>query len=344
MRRDFGDRAALDGVDLRVDPGGSLAVLGPNGSGKSTLLRILAGLLRPSSGEVSVLGCDLPKETHRLRGRVGYLGHDPLLYRDLTPRENLELVAALHGIGSEVAGPRIEVLLEAVGMSLRADDRVAELSAGMKQRIDICRAVLHEPELLLLDEPDAHLDPEARLRIAPLIAAGNGRTRVVVSHERGVGHGSGGLRSGAGMTPFAALLRKDLRVELRTLRSLPAMALFAVTTFVIFRFGLDRTSLNGELAAGVLVADAAVRCAARDQPAVRRRARGGRIRPRTARAGRPHRPLRGQGERPGDLPRGRSSWSPSRSSRSSSSTRPLGCSPSPSSCCWRTSAWPRPEP
>ena len=185
LRRDFGDRTALDGVDLRVDPGGSLAVLGPNGSGKSTLLRILAGLLRPSSGEVSVLGCDLPKETHRLRGRVGYLGHDPLLYRDLTPRENLELGAALHGIGSEVAGPRIEVLLEAVGMSVRADDRVAELSAGMKQRIDICRAVLHEPELLLLDEPDAHLDPEARLRIAPLIAAGNGRTRVVVSHERG---------------------------------------------------------------------------------------------------------------------------------------------------------------
>jgi heme exporter protein A len=185
LRRDFGDRTALDGVDLRVDPGGSLAVLGPNGSGKSTLLRILAGLLRPSSGEASVLGCDLPKETHRLRGRVGYLGHDPLLYRDLTPRENLELVAALHGIGSEVAGPRIEVLLEAVGMSARADDRVAELSAGMKQRIDICRAVLHEPELLLLDEPDAHLDPEARLRIAPLIAAGNGRTRVVVSHERG---------------------------------------------------------------------------------------------------------------------------------------------------------------
>ena len=185
LRRDFGDRTALDGVDLRVDPGGSLAVLGPNGSGKSTLLRILAGLLRPTSGEVSVLGCDLPKETHRLRGRVGYLGHDPLLYRDLTPRENLELGAALHGIGSEVAGPRIEVLLEAVGMSVRADDRVAELSAGMKQRIDICRAVLHEPELLLLDEPDAHLDPEARLRIAPLIAAGNGRTRVVVSHERG---------------------------------------------------------------------------------------------------------------------------------------------------------------
>ena len=185
LRRDFGDRVALDGIDLRVDPGESVAVLGPNGSGKSTLLRILAGLLRPTSGQVSVLGCTLPKETHLLRGRVGYLGHEPILYRDLTPRENLELSAALHGLESEAISPRIEALFDAVGMSPRADDRVAELSAGMKQRIDICRAVLHDPELLLLDEPDAHLDPEARRRIAPLIAAGNGRTRVAVSHDRG---------------------------------------------------------------------------------------------------------------------------------------------------------------
>jgi len=185
LRRDFGDRTALDGIDLRVDPGESVAVLGPNGSGKSTLLRILAGLLRPTSGQVSVLGCTLPKETHLLRGRVGYLGHEPILYRDLTPRENLELAAALHGLESEAISPRIEALFDAVGMSPRADDRVAELSAGMKQRIDICRAVLHDPELLLLDEPDAHLDPEARRRIAPLIASGNGTTRVAVSHDRG---------------------------------------------------------------------------------------------------------------------------------------------------------------
>lgn len=185
LRRDFGERAAVDGIDLRVDPGESVAILGPNGSGKSTILRILAGLLRPTSGEVSVLGCTLPRETHRLRGRIGYLGHEPILYRDLTPRENLELAAALHGLESEAISPRIGALFDAVGMSPRADDRVAELSAGMKQRIDICRAVLHQPELLLLDEPDAHLDPEARRRIAPLIASGNGTTRVAVSHDRG---------------------------------------------------------------------------------------------------------------------------------------------------------------
>ncbi len=185
LRRDFGDRTALDGVDLRVDAGASVAILGPNGSGKSTLLRILAGLLRPTAGEVSVLGVSLPKETHRLRGKVGYLGHEPLLYRDLSPRENLQLAAALNGIPEETAEPRIGALIDTVGMRPRADDRVAELSAGMKQRIDICRAVLHEPELLLLDEPDAHLDPEARRQIAPLIAAGDGRTRLVVSHDRG---------------------------------------------------------------------------------------------------------------------------------------------------------------
>ena len=184
LRRDFGDRPALAGVSARLEPGESLAVLGPNGSGKSTLLRILAGLLRPSGGEVSVLGSPLPKEAHRIRGRIGYLGHEPLLYRDLTVRENLDLAAALHRLNPEQADIRIRTLLDDVGMAHRADDRVAELSAGMKQRVDICRAVLHSPALLLLDEPDAHLDVEARQRIQPLIAAGQGRSRVIVSHDR----------------------------------------------------------------------------------------------------------------------------------------------------------------
>jgi len=184
LRRDFGERPALVGISARLEPGESLAVLGPNGSGKSTLLRILAGLLRPSGGEASVLGCRLPKEAHRLRGRVGYLGHEPLLYRDLSPRENLDLVAALYGLDPADSAKRIEVLLETVGMSRRGGDRVAELSAGMRQRVDICRAVLHEPELLLLDEPDAHLDADARRLVEPLIGSGTGLTRVVVSHDR----------------------------------------------------------------------------------------------------------------------------------------------------------------
>jgi heme exporter protein A len=184
LARDFGERRVLAGVDLSLDAGTTLAVLGPNGSGKSTLLRILAGLLRPSAGEAVVLGCDLPKETWRLRGRVGYLAHDPLLYRDLSARENLRLAGRLHGLEPAAAEERIAGLLTVVEMEGRADDRVAEFSAGMAQRVAVCRAVLHEPELLLLDEPDSHLDPRARELVAGLLGPSENRTRVIVSHER----------------------------------------------------------------------------------------------------------------------------------------------------------------
>lgn len=184
LRRDFGERPGLPELSLRLERGQSLAVLGPNGSGKTTLLRVLAGLLRPNAGKATVLGCSLPRETWRLRGRVGYLGHQPLLYRDLSGRENLRLAAALNGLGDEPAESRIAELLAAVGMERRADERAAELSAGMRQRLDICRAVLHEPELLLLDEPEAHLDAEARALAERLIGPGEGRTRVLVSHDR----------------------------------------------------------------------------------------------------------------------------------------------------------------
>ena len=184
LGRDFGERPAIAALDLELGVGRTLAVLGPNGSGKTTLLRILAGLLRPSAGEARVLGCALPNETWKLRGRVGYLGHEPLLYRDLNPRENLRLAARLHGIEPEATESRIESLLGMVGMAERGDDRIAELSAGMAQRVAVCRAVLHEPELLLLDEPDSHLDASARELVGTLVGAAPGRTRVVVSHER----------------------------------------------------------------------------------------------------------------------------------------------------------------
>jgi len=184
MGRDFGERAALAGIDVRLPEGQTLAVLGANGSGKTTLLRVLAGLLRPSSGEATVLGCKLPGEAWRLRGRVGYLSHSPLLYRDLSPRENLVLSARLQGIWGERAEARMKDLLERVGMEGRADDRVAELSAGMAQRVAACMAVLHDPPLLLLDEPDSHLDGDARERVAGLIAPAPARTRVIVSHDR----------------------------------------------------------------------------------------------------------------------------------------------------------------
>jgi len=183
LRRDYGGRTALEGVGLELSAGQSLVVLGPNGAGKSTLLRVLATLLRPSGGEVTVLGCALPREAWKLRGRIGYLGHEPLLYRDLSGRENLRFHARLHGVDGAAAEARIAALLRATEMERRADERVAELSAGMRQRLAICRCVLHEPELLLLDEPDSNLDAEGRELSHALIGPGEGRTRVVVTHD-----------------------------------------------------------------------------------------------------------------------------------------------------------------
>jgi heme exporter protein A len=179
LGRDFGDRAALADVSLSLAAGESLLVLGPNGAGKTTLLRVLASLLRPSAGAVRVLGCELPGEGWRLRGRIGYLGHEPLLYRDLSGRENLRFAARLNGIAEPEQ--RIESLLGAVQMSSRADDRVDSLSAGMCQRLALARCLLHEPELVLLDEPESHLDAEGRELARGLLARAG--TRVVVSHD-----------------------------------------------------------------------------------------------------------------------------------------------------------------
>jgi heme exporter protein A len=177
--RRYGERTALDGVSVSVPTGRSLVVFGPNGAGKSTLLRILSTLLSPHAGTTIVLGCALPRESWKVRGRVGLLGHEPLLYRDLSARENLRYHARLHDVNSE----RAEELLDQVGMWLRADEPVRELSRGMVQRVAACRAVLHDPELLLLDEPAANLDPAATAALEPLIGRSSGRTRVVTSHD-----------------------------------------------------------------------------------------------------------------------------------------------------------------
>jgi heme exporter protein A len=179
--RDFADRAVLEDVNLELPRGETMVVIGPNGAGKTTLLRILATLLRPSGGEAVVLGARLPREAWRARGRIGLLAHEPLLYRDLTVTENLRFHARLHGI--ESPDPRIGALLDRVGMSRRAGELARNLSAGMAQRVAACRAVLHDPELLLLDEPHTHLDPQAGELVDPLIGAAEGRTRVVVTHD-----------------------------------------------------------------------------------------------------------------------------------------------------------------
>jgi heme exporter protein A len=214
LGRAYGERVALADVTLSLEEGRTLAVFGANGAGKTTLLRILATLLRPHRGTARVLGSELPRDGWAVRGKVGFLGHEPLLYRDLTARENLRFHARLHG----VAFARVEALLDAVGMKRRADDPVHTYSRGMVQRVAVCRAVLHDPALLLLDEPLAGLDPGAASAVAPLIAGG---TRVIISHD--VEHGLAeadvvlGLRDGR-----PAVLAAAAQVEPADLRALYA--------------------------------------------------------------------------------------------------------------------------
>jgi heme exporter protein A len=179
LSRYFGERTALRDVSLTVPPGTTLAVLGRNGAGKSTLLRILASLLRPHSGDVEVFGEPLPRRAFAVRAKVGLLSHEPLLYRELTARENLDYHARLH----RVAAGRVDEVLDAVEFQRRADDPVRTLSRGMVQRVAVCRAVLHQPALLLLDEPRANLDPAASALVEPLIGRPSGATRVLTSHD-----------------------------------------------------------------------------------------------------------------------------------------------------------------
>jgi heme exporter protein A len=187
---------ALSGVSFSLPESQTLVVLGPNGAGKTTLLKVLATLLRPHAGSVRVLGSELPDEAWKVRGRVGYLGHEPLLYKSMSARENLAFNARLHGVGND----RVDELLDAVGLARRADDRIEEFSRGMRQRLAAARAVLHDPPLLLLDEPMSGIDPGAVSLLEPLIGRASGRTRVLVTHdvERGKAEADQvlGLRAG----------------------------------------------------------------------------------------------------------------------------------------------------
>ena len=181
LRRDYNERPVLRDVSLELGSGQTLAVIGPNGAGKSTLLRILATLLRPTAGEVEILGAAIPRQAWKVRGRVGFLGHEPLLYRELSIRENLDFNARLQKL--EDPGERIATLLDAAGLVRRADELVRNLSAGMLQRAAICRALLHEPSILLLDEPRSHLDLGAAAIVDELLGPAPGRARAIVTHE-----------------------------------------------------------------------------------------------------------------------------------------------------------------
>jgi ABC-type multidrug transport system ATPase subunit len=173
IERRFGRRRVLAGIDLDVTPGEFLLVTGPNGSGKTTLLRVLAGLAAPTRGSLEV---DVD------RGRMGYLAHEPLVYRELTAAENLDLFGRLYRVPER--RERIGMLLERFGLWDARNERVSLYSRGMTQRLALCRTLLHDPDLLVLDEPFAALDEDgAALLDRELGALAGARTLVVSTHE-----------------------------------------------------------------------------------------------------------------------------------------------------------------
>lgn len=177
LTKAFGRKMVLRGIDMRVAVGESLVIFGPNGAGKTTLIRILAGLSRPTGGTLMIGGLDMAKHAEGVRRYLGVVSHAPLLYDSLTAQENLQFFARLYGM--QRPAERIAGLLEQVGLAPRRNDLVRTYSRGMVQRLAIARALLHDPPVLLLDEPDTGLDPQAAEMLHRLLAALSTSTSLV---------------------------------------------------------------------------------------------------------------------------------------------------------------------
>jgi heme exporter protein A len=179
----FGLKTVLRGLDFQAQPGEFVALLGPNGAGKTTFLRILSSLSRPSIGEVRIAGFQLPSQAAAVRNRLGVVSHQPLLYGDLTAEENLRFYGRMYSV--ENLDARIGEVLELVGLEPRRRDLVRNFSRGMQQRLAIGRAVLHDPDVMLFDEPYTGLDQDASSMLDDVLrtVAGKGRTVVMTSHD-----------------------------------------------------------------------------------------------------------------------------------------------------------------
>ena len=159
LAKSFSSHAALRGIDLKVAGGNTLAILGPNGAGKTTLIKILATIMRPTSGNVLIDGLTLKDDAEKIRSRIGLVAHQSYLYGNLSAYENLEFYSRMYGVLHYKE--RIGAVLEMVGMTSRRHDRLSTLSRGMQQRLALARALLHNPPILLMDEPETGLDQQA---------------------------------------------------------------------------------------------------------------------------------------------------------------------------------------
>ncbi|HEX9616512.1 MAG TPA: heme ABC exporter ATP-binding protein CcmA [Anaerolineales bacterium] len=179
----FGLKTVLRGLNFHVEPGEFVALLGPNGAGKTTFLRILASLSRPTLGDVRISGYHLPAQAAAVRSRLGVVSHQPLLYGDLTAEENLQFYGRMYGVPE--LPRRIDQVLELVGLAPRRRDLVRTFSRGMQQRLAIGRAVLHDPDVMLFDEPHTGLDQDASAMLDSVLqeVAARGRTVVMTSHD-----------------------------------------------------------------------------------------------------------------------------------------------------------------
>jgi heme exporter protein A len=183
LTKRFGLKTVLRGLDFHVEPGEFVALLGPNGAGKTTFLRILASLSRPSMGEVKIASYRLPSQAAAVRRRLGVVSHLPLLYGDLTAEENLQFFGRMYSVPN--LERRVAEVLDLVGLAARRRDVVRTFSRGMQQRLAIGRAVLHDPEVMLFDEPHTGLDQDASLMLDKVLSevAAMGRTVVMTSHD-----------------------------------------------------------------------------------------------------------------------------------------------------------------
>lgn len=184
LRKDFGEVRAVQGVDFRAWEGEILSLLGPNGAGKSTTISMLACLLRPTSGDASVMGHSITKEPHKVKEVLGVVPQDIALYPDLSARENLEFWGKMYGLRGAELRRRVDSVLDLVGLTEHAKGRIERFSGGMKRRINIGAALLHKPQVLILDEPTVGIDPQSRRSILDGVKEFNrqGMTVLYTSH------------------------------------------------------------------------------------------------------------------------------------------------------------------